>query len=229
MEHEPKNVSTAIAMALKAKGISPEKLAQVTGISENFIGYFLREEYDKLPAAPYVHGYLMEIADVLGLDGKKLWEEFTRENGAVRRSGGGDTLPRNRFAVKRFGKAVIVYAILAGILLVYGGARILLSGRPNLELFGLEDGMVVDDAELSFGGTINPRDRLTLNGEAVYVGKDGVFSKSVTLEPGFNTFVFTVTNIFGKEFTVTRQVFYREEAENVLTDKATSTIIEELP
>ncbi len=73
----------------------------------------------------------------------------------------------------------------------------------------LTDGATVQDEYLYFNGQTDPGAKVTINGKAVDVGKDGSFIGSVTLSDGPNTITIVATNKYGlsttKTFTITLQ------------------------
>jgi len=218
---ENKSLSNLILDSLRLKGMSVEKLAQVTGISEMFLEQLLEEKFEKLPSYPYMRGYLIKIGNVLNLDGEKLWQEYIRHNQAIKSSGRHDRLPSNRFAFSLFGKKAI-YATIA-LLFFAGYMSFRLADffqQPKLDLENITETMTVKTKELKIKGKINPKNNLTLNNEEVYADKDGNFEKDILLQTGFNTLTFKIKKFLGKEFTVTKQVFYEEEiatsSENII-------------
>ena len=84
---ENKSLSNLILDSLRLKGMSVEKLAQLTGISEMFLEQLLEEKFEKLPSYPYVRGYLIKIGNVLNLDGEKLCQEYIKHNQTIKSSG----------------------------------------------------------------------------------------------------------------------------------------------
>ena len=92
--------------------------------------------------------------------------------------------------------------------------------QPKLDLENITETMTVKTKELKIKGKINPKNNLTLNNEEVYADKDGNFEKDILLQTGFNTLTFKIKKFLGKEFTVTKQVFYEEEiatsSENII-------------
>ncbi len=219
MERNLKDLSALIVDALRTKGMSVEKLSQATGISERYLSFLVEGQLDRLPAVPYFHGYIMKVAAVLGLDGEQLWAEYVRDRDVIRRSGHGDTLPRNRFATTRFTKRHAAAAAIALIVLLYAATRISsVLERPELTLANLPDNLVVNHPTLSVSGTVRPGDQLTLNREIIYPDKSGHFELTRTLEPGFNTLDFRVRRFLGREGRVARQVFYQQ-----LGDKTSTT------
>lgn len=216
---ETKSLSATIVNALKAKGISVEKLAQVTGISDRFLESLVEENFEALPSSPYVRGYLIRIAGVLGLDGEALWSEYLKDNEAIRSSGKDDHLPRNRFSVPRL---MNIKVILAGVLVLgvvlYVVVKVvpLFSSQPGLELLNLEsDITVTENSVFTLLGAISPAYKLTLNGERIYPDKNGNFEKAIPLHDGFNTLVFGVKKLLREEQTFSKQIFYKAVEENI--------------
>ena len=211
MEPDTRNFSTIVLDAMRAKNISVEKLSQLTGISDRYVSTLIDEDFKKLPAAPYVHGYVLRIAEALGMDGESLWQEYLRGSAVIRRSGRNDTLPQNRFLTPNVNKKAIGLVAVAIVVIAYGLWRLpALRGTPDITLYNIQDMMVVATSTFTISGKINPADQLTINRELVYPDKNGAFSKIFTLRPDeFNTFDFKVTRFLGRENTTTRQIFYK--------------------
>ncbi len=209
MPTSDKNNPSFFSDLLRVKGVTIEKLAQTTGISERFLELLFSEQYDKLPAAPYIHGYILKIAEVLGMDGEELWREYQRHTHTIRRSGEHDRLPQNRFSPVRANKKMIVFGVIAFVILIYIAFRIpSFLGKPSLSL-DMENNTVVSTSTFVISGSTSPKNTLTINNETVYPDTKGNFSKNVELSPGFNTFTFTVKRLLGGEETTVRQVFYK--------------------
>lgn len=211
MEPEARNTFTETLLeALRTKGVTTEKLAQLTGISDRYLSALVGDELEKLPPAPYVHGYVVRIAEALGMDGEALWREYPKDPGTLRRSGKRDTLPMNRFTTSQINKRVLGIGVLVVLIVAYVIIRLpSIVGMPSLELANIEDMMVVSTSTFTIAGSMNPADELTINGEAVYPENTGTFSRVVDLEPGFNTFEFRVKRFLGKENVLVRQIFYK--------------------
>lgn len=193
------------------KGLTLDKLSQMTGISERSLALILEEQFDKLPPAPYIRGYLLKIAETLNLDGQRLWQEYLKNNSEIRRSGKEDLLPSNRFAIQKVNRKVVAVSAAVLFILVYGISRLpFLFGQPELKITNLtESPTIVQDANFTVHGIINPADELRVNGEAVYPDKDGNFQKNILLQSGFNNIIFQTKKLLGKTYTVTKQIFYQ--------------------
>jgi lambda repressor-like predicted transcriptional regulator len=208
IKEEQKNIGTTLTDALRTKGLTVEKLAQLTGISDRFIESLLEERYEKLPPAPYLRGYILKISEVLNIDGKEIWKEYKKFQELMKRSGSKDTLPQNRFENAKVNKKIVLATIIV-LLLAYFLIEIpAIVGKPQIYLDNFEDNLVVSEAVFTIVGKIKPTDILTINNERVYVGENGEFSKKVNLNPGLNAFVFEVKRPLGKKNVVVKQIYY---------------------
>jgi lambda repressor-like predicted transcriptional regulator len=213
------NLANLIIEALKAKGVNLVRLSEVTGVPEGVLATLLEEKYDKLPPAPYVRGYLLKIAEVLSLDGQKLWAEYLKDRSDIKRPGAADVLPPNRFKTSRVKKTTI--AIIAGVVIIFGYIILRLPGFFGTPSFGLAPlPATVTSPNLTVQGKMNPADQLILNGEEIYPDKSGNFQKEIILQPGFNTLTFDVKKLMGQAYVVTKQVLYNAPT----STSATSTI-----
>lgn len=219
-ETEPRSFSAIIIDAVRARGFTVEKLAAATGISERFLSGLLDESFQSLPPAPYTRGYILKIAEVLGLDGGALWKEYVRDEEGLRRSGRRDLLPQNRFLTPRWlSKRTLGIAVVLIALVGYLLARLpTITGTPPLSI-AVPSGatMEVVTSRLTLLGDVDPADELLVNGERVRQDNEGKFEKTVELAPGFNTFEFTVRRFLGKERTEVRQVYYRASTSTTTT------------
>lgn len=204
-----KKIGETIRNLLETRNINIDKLSELTGITPRFLEQLINENFSKLPPAPYIRGYILKIAEVLGAEGSELWEIFQQQNKQVKRSGGEDKLPTNRFEPKKINQKIIL-GVLFGLLLI--GYLIFrykdFSGTPILYIESPEDNVVVSENQILIKGRVNPQDTLTINAESVYVDKDGFFEKEFALQSGINNIEFSVKKFLGKEIKENRRVIY---------------------
>lgn len=195
---------------MQIKGLNPERIRQLTGITERFIAAFTEGTKEKLPAAPYVRGYLLRIAAVLDLSGQELWETYKSEL-LSKSSGPLDRLPENRFALKKINKKRLALGAAALLLIVYlaiNANRFL--GRPQITITSpAPETFVTTASTLNLAGQINPSDKLIIGGEEIQVDESGRFEESYELEPGLNRIEFLVKRFLGREARVIKQVIYQ--------------------
>lgn len=213
MERETRKLADVIITALRDKGINLAKLAELSGISERYLESLIEEKYDTLPSSPYVRGYLLKIAEILGLDGETLWREYLRDDEMIRRSGRRDELPSNRFALPKIPVKIFAIGLLVIFVVIFFTLRLsLFKDRGGLELKNLSlETTIVENSSFTVSGGIDPAYRLSLNGERIYPGEDGEFEKNIILQEGFNTLVFRFKKFLSEEKVVTKQIFYKKK------------------
>ena len=83
-------------------------------------------------------------------------------------------------------------------------------GRPVITIESpLSATLVTSFPSYDFIGKMDDRDKLFINGEEVYVDKNGQFQKNYNLQPGLNTFEITAKRFLGQETKVVKQIIYQ--------------------
>jgi len=75
---EDSDIGPALRKARIQQGLSLEDIEQATKIRKRYLDGLEREDYDLLPTAVYVQGFLKTYANYLGLDGDEISQEFKR-------------------------------------------------------------------------------------------------------------------------------------------------------
>jgi hypothetical protein len=207
-QYDDRRLSETLVSAMKAKGLTVPKLSEVTGIAERIIELFLAERYDGLPAAPYVRGYLLKLAEALGLEGELLWDAYGRFHAEIRRAGQRDVLPQNRFALPRVSRKFLVGGALALVVVGFILSRFIFGGASFTFEVNVPDDLVVATSTYALEGRVRAGDRLTLNGASVTLDREGTFARAWELAPGFNTLRFVVTRPLEGEREFAKQIFY---------------------
>lgn len=196
--------------AMEAHEVNISRLAELTDIPERYLIALRDNDVKKLPAAPYIRGYLMKIGQTLDIDGKNLWDIYKNQS-PIKTSGIKDRLPINRFAIKSGNRKMIALgAVLALIILFLAWRGNDLLGSPRIDITNpVLNNYVVKTSPITLTGDINSRDKLTINGEEIIVDSSGHFEKNFPLQPGVNTVEFKVKRFLGKETMVVRQIIYQ--------------------
>lgn len=203
---------------VQARGLTLKKLSEVSGIPLRHLEHLSEGYYEKLPGAPYLHGYLRSLGRVLDFDPEP-WRTYFRELDLVKTSGARDRLPGNRFGLRAFPKYTAL--LLVGVLLLaYVGLRFSqILGKPELLVeFPPTDMVKVEQSIIQVRGTAINADELNVNQEQVIVMTDGTWSKELTLQPGVNTVEVSATKFLGRESRIVRQVIYEQPAPQTPTD-----------
>lgn len=209
-EKPTQTLKEVLTDALEAQGLNIGRLAELTDIPERYLIALRDNDIKKLPAAPYVRGYLMKIAEVLDIDGRPLWELYKTES-PVKTSGVEDRLPVNRFAIKPRSKKLLIFGLMLLLGIIYLAWRSNdLFGTPQIEIVNpVVNNFVTKDSSVKLRGIVNPKDKLMINGEEIIVDPNGRFEKDFTLQTGVNTVEFKVQRLLGQTATILRQIIYQ--------------------
>ncbi len=219
VEGQSKNLKELLNEAIDTRNLDVKKLAELTDVPVHYLSALAEGEMSKLPAAPYVRGYLVKIAEILKIDGEALLRAYKQEISLwpVKTSGPQDKLPTNRFAFKVFGKKSIfiggVVLIIAIILLLWRFDGFFgFFGTPQIDITNPEtESLIVNADSIKLSGKVNPSDKLTINNEEILPQLDGQFEKDFSLQVGVNTIEFKVKRFLGKETNVVKQVIYQPQ------------------
>lgn len=194
---------------LKERGLNLKQLSDTTGIAIKHLENFSHGRFERLPSAPYVHGYFVKLGDILGFEPDEWWNRVKNED-AVHRSGSADRMPDNRFS-RLQGRALLWGLIVVGLLGIYVAARFTtIIGEPRLILTDADacTHPPVSSSTFTFRGTVKNGDSLTVDGASVYLSQDGSFNADVLLKPGPNTIELRAKKILGREITLTCEIYY---------------------
>jgi len=194
---------------IELKGLSPKKIADMTGIPDRYIEMLLEGDTSKLPPSPYVHGYIAKLSGLLNFDKETMWRLYQKES-SLTKSGRDDRLPNNRFAVHGISRGWAVGIFVAVACILFGGYNIYgIVAAPELVItVPASEGSTVAQETILLQGKTDPSYVVTINGSEVYVGKDGLFQKELQLQEGINTVEFVVRKFLGKETHVVRHIVY---------------------
>jgi hypothetical protein len=81
---------------------------------------------------------------------------------------------------------------------------------PALEVFQPPMDITVNQDKFEIIGQTTPFAYLILNGEELYIDKEGSFKKEITLSVGLNTLKIEAKNRFGKTNTIIRRIIYNQ-------------------
>lgn len=231
MEETGETISSILASAMETRGFSIDDLSEETGIPERFIELLLSEKFNDMPPAPYTHGYIVKISEVLDLDGEEIWKKYLKDKKEIKKSGKFDKLPENRFAVSRLNKKALLiglaFILLAGYFILRSVFSVSIENKlhvTNLE----ESPTVATSSAFTVEGNIDSQYQLTINQTPVYPNSSGNFEKEINLQEGLNNVVFNIKGLLGKEGEVVKQIFYRttttESNQNLNTNGTTTPV-----
>ena len=207
---ESKLLQEIIWERLGSKGLNQEKIYLLTGIPKHYIDAMLSGEWHKMPAAPYARSYFKKLESALEFAPDELWSKY-RDEAEVLSSGEEDRLPENRFAIKKIDYRWWIAGSVATIAIAYLAINAQsLIGIPDLEVTNpLSATFISTLPSYELSGLIDARDKVSVNGEVVFVDKDGRFQENYSLQPGLNTFEIVAKRFLGRETKVVKQIIYQ--------------------
>lgn len=215
---EQKSLKEIILERIDAKGLNLEKVCILTGVPKHYLENVFAGDWHKLPAAPYTHGYFKKLEMALDYPLGELWELY-KDEAEVHSSGAGDKLPENRFAIKKTNRVWIWPVVVAGIAAVYLAINATrLVGIPPLDIQSPLSATIISQLpNFELTGIIDPRDKVFVNNEEVFVDKEGRFQENYNLQPGLNTFEILAKRFLGRETKVVKQIIYQPQPEGPKT------------
>lgn len=207
-----KTLGQILREAREKHGFTIEQAEEATKIRKSYLRDLEEGNYENLPAATYIKGFLKIYAQYLGLPENDVFAFFRRE---FDESKDGRIVPRSnltpvkepliRFSPKVFFTGLVVAAI--AILFAYIWVQYQsFAGAPQIEIFTPKDGIVIQNPDLDIEGKVTDNSTLTLNGQNVPLGKDGYFKTSVSMSEGVNVLTFVAVNEVGKSSALKRIV-----------------------
>lgn len=198
-----------LATQLRERKETTHRLSAATGIPEDILDMLVAGDASNLPAAPYMHGYVVKLGEALRFDGEAWWQQLKRA-APTASSGVTDRLPRNRFSRNKVPAWALWGVPAMLVVFTFLGFRFAdIIGLPDVAIISPDrDGIVMTSTPTTLTGSATPGSRVTINGEAIPLTNDGLWEKEVTLQPGTpNDFTVEATKFLGRSRTASRRIF----------------------
>lgn len=193
-----------------AKNLSLEEVEKKTKIRAKFLKALEENDHQKLPSVPYIRGFIENYSEFLGLSSEKVLAIFRRQFDEGKSLG---LLPRGFTSLKKgplsFNPRLttLLFLLPLALLFIYLFREYRSFTQPPLLIIQSpqEEAVILgESAEIS--GQVDLSATLTLNGQKIFLQKDGTFTQKIDLTPGLNTLEFVATSKLGKETKVKRTV-----------------------
>lgn len=191
------------------KGFTVAQVEKVTKIRAKFIEAIETDDYKRMPALPYVQGFLRNYSDFLGLRSTTILAIFRRQYTLKDKHTKEiieEPLTQSRVLTRN---KVILALVLLMIISLFGyffWQYRQLHEPPPLLIEQPKNELVVDVAEISIFGKTDPDATVMVNNEPVLIKEDGKFFVDVPLSIGNNTVVVEATSRIGEKTTLTRKI-----------------------
>lgn len=210
-----KKIGEILEAARKEKGWTVAELAQRTKIQDKFLQALERSDFNNLPEAPFVKGFIRTVAGELGLKPDGMVAIFRRDYDTDKQ---GNVIPRGFAEVetKKFSwtpKMTVIAAVAAvvGTFSLYLIFQIkLLVSPPTLILDAPKENAVVG-VQLIVEGRTDPSAEIFINDQQIRKNKSGVFSQTISLLEGVQTVAVKAVGQNQKSTTVERTIQVKKE------------------
>ncbi len=195
------------------KGWTIAELSGRTKIQERFIKALENSDLSKLPAMPFVNGFLRTISSELDLKPEGIAAIFRRDFGEDDK---GKVIPNSLEKKDKGFRWVPSTSVLVGIaalISVFGFYLAIqlkgLLGVPSLEIFQPQEQAVVG-LEIAVEGRTDPTASIAINGQKIKKNRNGTFSQTIGLSEGVQTVTISATGQNEKTTEVIRNVQVRK-------------------
>lgn len=219
--------SVTVGECFKAKreelGVTIHDLAAKLRIKPDYLESLENNDYDKLPPAVYIKGFIRSYAEFAGFDAEKMVNMFKREM-AVR-----NNVKKISDDASKTGKRESLCPIITPriVTTTFGAVVVLIVGyylwhqinsfnsKPYLLISSPSMDSVVDNGEITVEGETEREISVEINGVEIYVDADGKFKEKISLQPGKNEITIEAKNRFDKVTKESVNIFYQKKLEVV--------------
>lgn len=205
-------LSEQLKKAREDSGFTLKKFADAVKIPIKYLESLEGGDYEKLPAFVYVQGFLKKYAQFFNLSFEELVTQYEKDSEGIKTLSQKELLelpslpvPRIIVTPKRLKWLAILIVALAVIgYLIY--QLDFLIAPPKLIVEYPDQDLMIERSSIEILGQSDISAKLTINGQQVYIDKDGKFRQEINLSPGVNTLKIEAENRFGKKSEITRQI-----------------------
>ncbi len=210
-----KTVGQRLRSARKRRGLSLEDAERLTKVKLKYLKALEEDRHDLLPTEVYCLGFLRCYSDGLGLNTKKILQQYQSERRTFKSAKAQthqELAPARRLIAPKLLITPKIVFLVASVAMVFTlilyialGVRSFLA-PPKLLISEPKLDSRVTSNQLEVIGQTDPAASLMINGELVSLKADGSFQRTVAVVPGLNTLEFAATNRVGKETRQTRKI-----------------------
>lgn len=203
-----------VGMLLKEErlrlGFTLEQVEKATKIRVKFLKALENDEFKKMPALPYVQGFLKNYSTFLGLKSVIVLAMFRRqfihsEKQKVENIEESLTNTQWQITPNKVVMTAVIFSV--AVLFAYFYAQYqALHAPPPLSLEQPKTDTITKETAFSVFGNTDTDATITINNEPVLVKEGGRFYKDVALTVGENTLMVEATSRIGEKTTLTRRI-----------------------
>ncbi len=211
-----RTVGQVLKETRESKLIKLEEVEKNIKIRKEMLEALEEDNYEKLPPATFVQGFIKNYGKFLGLDSEKLLALFRRDYEAKKHP----ALVMESFKKPIGDKRVIVTPgrvlwVVVGLIIVGFFSYLWFEyrqfvGGPKLDVITPTDQQVVEIPAVVVEGNTDPEAKVTVNNEEIKVDNNGHFKEELKLSSSSNDVNIVATSKFGQAEKVKRTVFVKK-------------------
>ncbi len=212
---QSKTVGQIVREERLRQGFSLEDIAQESRIKLKYLKALENDQFDQLPAATFVKGYIKSYAHILDIDYKPLIALLRRD---FKESADGQLLPREFIQpiIRQGNFQKPITLVMIGVVTVFlvlmgyvGWQWYNLNRPPQLEVYSPEENQFVS-SEVVVEGQTEEETVITVNAQPVALNPDGTFKTKLHLpREGISTITVESTDKNGKSSLEQRTVYVK--------------------
>lgn len=209
-------VAEQLRSARQAKKLKLWQIAKKLNINEKYLIALEKGRYEQLPRGVYGKNFLREYALFLGLDYKKLAQNYETEINILEPKRQKDLFSkqviraRYLLAMPKIFKNILIFLTI-GVCFIYLSYRInKIISPPLLIVTQPATNLITNQFSLAVTGRTEAEANLIINGQTVLTNKNGDFFQTISLKNGLNIITITASKKHSRASTVIRQVLVKE-------------------
>ena len=209
---DSETVAEQLRSARQAKNLKLAAVAKKINVNLKYLELLEKGELGQLPSGVYGKNFLREYALFLGLDYKKLAEDFEAEINLAEPKRQKEIFSKqvvkksHLWAMPKILKNILIFLVIV-VCFVYLGYRVnKIISPPRLTVTSPLADLITNQAAVLVAGRTEAEANLTINNEMVLSDQFGNFSEIISLKNGVNIITITASKKYGRSNTVIRQI-----------------------
>lgn len=211
-----RTIGEILRKARLEKKLTLEDIERNLRIRKKYLSALEENAWDKLPALPYIKGFLRNYSAHLGLLPEEMVAIFRRQFRQQEKAGllpEGIIDPLNKPLLNITPQTATAFIVIASIVLFFSYLFLQYKAYvspPNLTLIKPQEGEVIASETVQVVGQTDSDAVVSINNQKIALSQNGEFSTNLSLAPGVNTISIEATSKHGKKRTTTRTIQVKE-------------------
>lgn len=212
---DSETVAEQLRSARQVKKLKLCQIAKKLNINEKYLAALEKGEYKELPHGVYGKNFLREYALFLGLNYKKLAQDYETEINILEPKAQKDLFAKqiikahHLWTMPKIFKNILIFLTIS-VCFIYLGYRVnKIISPPLLIVSRPATNLITSQTVLEVAGRTEAEASLVINGQTVLTDKNGIFSQTISLKNGINIITIAANKKYGHGQTIIRQVLVK--------------------